>query len=468
MKRNLTSGLTIVMASVAAAMVCALIAKQRSGVVLVSAAIIAVSLWIMEKTVGLFSFRKLTIPSFWYWAYLALVLVPGFFVYPGHPEPYRTKYLIGIESVLVTVPLGMWLANHLFRFNKSETARYFRAPLIRIKDHRPLLTGFLVLFLLALLLSVLYVLQVRSLPLWDLLTHPGDYGLLVSARDESLKLLDSRLVYAYAVLRSTIFPLLILIGLGRYIESRRYEWAVLFGSALILGLVYSALSIAKSPVSNIVLFLALFYYLFRGGRISSKAIGIVAVLFLAFPMYVIMAEYAGTVGFSGALQAVGDRLFNLPAQILYYYFRVFPDVMPHQHGATIGKVAWLLGEKTFDDANFVGRYMMARGFGFGSTVTANAPFIGSLYTDFGLPGVAVGGVLAGAIMQTLQIHILRRPKTTVSLALFAFLVITFAYLNVTTLPVVLLSDGALLALVFVAAIKHIDGPVLARNPGVRA
>lgn len=456
LRSSVASAATVVGVSAAAGILCSLIALRSSVIVFITAGVLCLSFAMMHWSIGVFNLRAMTIPTFWYWVYVVAVLVPGLFVFPDHPDPYRTQYLIGIESVTITVPLGVWLTNLSCGFRKDEIRAYLRKPVLRTGDNPQFLAAFLGLLGLAVVLSVLYLAQVQTVPLYDLIAHPGAYDMLVHAREESLKLMDSHFVYAYAVLRSTIYPLLILIALGMYLTTRRGAWGALLVASAGAGLLYNSLTIAKAPVSSLVVVAALFYYLYRGGRVRILSIGPVVALALVFPVFVILMEQAGSVGLVTALQGIGDRLFHLPAEILYYYFRIFPDIAPHQHGATIDKLAWLMGVKTFDDANFVGRYMMSLGAGFRSTVTANAPFLGSLYTDFGLPGVFVGGFLAGVIMQTLQIYILRRPKTVLNLALFAFLLFDFCLLNATTLPVVLLSDGALLSVALIWMMKRID------------
>jgi len=425
-------------------------------VLLVSVLVACVSIWLMQQAVGL-NPRFLTITAFWYWLYLAFVFIPAFFVFTSHAEPYRTIYMAAVDSALITVPLGAMAVNVVTRFGKGDTCRYFRASLALEGGVNTLRPGFFVLLGAAVVLIVLHCLQISSIPLYDLIVHPGDYNALVTAREESLKLMNSPLVYAYYVVRSTIFPLLILVALGEYLRTRRLEWKILFGASLVLGLVYSGLTIAKSPVSNLVLLVAFFIYLRRGGKVKIKSLFLVTVVFLLFPVFVIMSEQAGTVGFSAALADLGHRMFVVPADVLYYYFEVFPGVVPHQYGVTIGKVAWVLGVPTFDDANCVGRYMMARGAGFRSTVTANAPFLGSLYADFSLAGVLVGAFIAGVLMQASQVWIVRRPKTTLNLALFAFLLVTFAWLNTTSLPLVLLSDGGLLIFAFAWLLNAMKG-----------
>jgi len=406
----------------------------------------------MEQVAGL-NLQRLTIASFWYWLYLAFVFIPAFFVFSSHSEPYRTTYMAAVDSALITVPLGVMAVNVTTGFHQESVRKYFCAPLARDGSANRLLTGFLILLGVALVLTLLYVLEVRSLPLFYLVFHPGAYDELVLLREESLKLLTSDLRYAYYVLRSTLYPLLILVAFGRYLGTRGALWRNLFVLTLAIGLVYSALSIAKSPVTNLVLMLALFWYLKKGGKLSLKSGAIAVTLFLVFPVFVVVLEQPDLVNVGGALNVIGERLFRLPAEILYYYFQVFPGVAPFQHGATIGLLATVVGMTPFDDANFVGRYMYAHGM---PSVTANAPFLGSLYADFGFPGVLAGGFLAGLLMQAAQLRIVRDPKRTVHLALYAFLLVTFAYLNTTSLPIVLMSDGVLFAFLFVWVIRAAD------------
>lgn len=442
----------IVLVSGAAAALFAIVTAALPTALVISVLLACASCWLMHQVVGL-SLRRLTITSFWYWLYLGFVFVPALFVFSAHAEPYRTRYLAAVDSALLTVPLGAMFANLVTQCNREAARKYFRTPLVLDAKRSTYLSGFLVLLGAALLLTLLYVLEVRQLPLFYLVFHPGQYDQIVLLREESLKLLASHLRYAYYVLRSALYPILILVALGRYLRTRTKLWRNLFIFTLAVGLVYSALSIAKSPVTNLVIMLALFWYLSRGGKFSVKSGSAAAVLFLAFPVSVVVLEQPDLVNVVGALNVIGERLFYLPAEILYYYFQVFPDVAPFQHGATIATLATVLGMSPFDDANFVGRYMYAHGM---SSVTANAPFLGSLYADFGFLGVLAGGLLAGLIMQLVQVYVMRAPKDTARVALLAFLMVAFAYLNTTSLPIVLLSDGVLFAFLFVWILRAMN------------
>jgi hypothetical protein len=61
--------------------------------------------------------------------------------------------------------------------------------------------------------------------------------------------------------------------------------------------------------------------------------------------------------------------------------------------------------------------------------------------DFGLPGVVVGGVLAGLFMQMVTIYFFRRAKTIANIAAYAICMWSFGLLVTSPLPTMLLSGG---------------------------
>jgi hypothetical protein len=194
------------------------------------------------------------------------------------------------------------------------------------------------------------------------------------------------------------------------------------------------------------------YYLYKGGKVGARFVIFLVVFFLAFPFFVIVRD-AGMLGPANAIEGIGRRLFYEPAAGLYYYFEVFPDVVPYQYGATIGKLAWIVGRKPFPSENFVGLYAAPHTL---ASVTANAAFLGNMNADFGMVGCVIGGFLVGVIMQVAQIYIVRRGKSPMSMAVYSFLLFDFALLNSSALPVVLLSHGAMLVFLLAWTMKAID------------
>lgn len=73
----------------------------------VSAFVMVISAWMMQHYVGIFNFRRVTISSFFYVIFIAIIVIPGFVVYQDEISPGRWLFLFGVESALITVPLGI-------------------------------------------------------------------------------------------------------------------------------------------------------------------------------------------------------------------------------------------------------------------------------------------------------------------------------------------------------------------------
>jgi len=400
-----------------------------------------------HATTRIFCFQRVTIMSFWYWSYLAMIFIPAFCVYADQGGPSRETYLLAVESVLLSVPLGALVISRVLRFGLREEELFFRMPPCASRSGPRLIRLYKFLLLVAFGLTAFYLTEVKTIPLLYLIQHPGEHLQLALLREDALKLLDSNFSYAYGILGGVLFPFLILISLGFYLHTKRKPWRRLFLLSLFAGIFYASLTIAKSPVAAIFLMVALFMYFYRGGTISWKVLAGFLILILVFPLAVVLGISFGTdIGVPQALAAIGTRLFYRPSEVLYYYFEVFPSHVGYLHGRSVGKLAWLLGSRYFDTPNFVGVYGF-KGPETLDTISANAAFIGNLNADFGMWGVLLGGVLAGAIMQATHVHLVRRRKSIPVLACYAFLVFAFWNLQNTALPVVLATDGVILSLV---------------------
>ncbi len=418
----------------------------------VSSLILLMSVALVQRTCYPFHLHRATLTSFWYLTYIAMIFLPSFAVFSDQPGVYRELYLFSVESVLITVPLGWYLATTVFQFNRSEIDLFFSSGVGRIITEEALISRCWMLLGICVLLTAAYLTEVKTIPLFYLLKNPGEFLEAALLREDSFKLLDSPLSYLYFVVRSFLYPIVILLALGGYLQSRRKKWLVTLWVAIFAGLFFASLSLAKSPVAVIALLVGIFFYLYNNGRINKKVVALFLVLVLIFPVAVMTYAYADeSVDSWVALTAIGFRLFYLPAEVVYYYFEVFPNQIPYLHGRSIDKLATLLGTKPFDTTNAVGIYAYPQGL---ASVSANGAFIADLNADFGIWGVILGGVVAGVIMQSIQIFLLRRRKTIVTLAAFAYVVIGFWFLNSTSLPIVLASDGVIFAVVLVLLLER--------------
>ena len=405
-----------------------------------------------QRSCYLFNVRRGTITAFWYLTYLVMIFFPAFIVYSGEVGPYRARYLFAVESVLLTVPAGWWLADSWARFQREEIDLFFELPVQAGATDRVLFRRLWLFLLVCMGLTVAYMREVGTIPLFYMLRNPGELFQAALLREESFKLLNSRLIYFYSLVRGLLYPFLILVALGAYLRFRERKWLFSLVIALSGGVFFASLSLAKAPVAMIFLLGGIFLYFYNHGSVSRKAIILTLVLLLVFPLFVVI--YGSSSAAVGPLVAVADvanRLFFIPAQVVYYYFEFFPNQVNYLHGRSIDKFARLIGEKPFDTTNAVGDYAMYQGI---ESVSANGAFICDMNADFGMWGVLLGGIAAGVVMQAVQILILRRRKTVVTLACFSFLTVAFWFLNSTSLPVVLASNGVILSLLMMAYLDH--------------
>lgn len=393
-----------------------------------------------SRTASPFRVRRVTIRSFWFLTYLVMIFFPAFFTYAGELDPFRRSFLVAVVSVVITVPLGFVLAAWFCKFHESETEAFFLKPLEANTHPAGVLPLISALLGVAFVLLVLYLKQVGTVPLFYLLGHPGDYYKLMFLREDSFKLLNSPLMYAFYLARGLLFPFLITVSLGYFLWTRRRQWFVVFMIALLSGVFYASLSLAKTPVAIIFLVLALFAYYYRQGSFSYKFVLFSSVIIFAFPLLVMYGVAQDQVGFGDLLQALFNRLILGPSWDVYNYFEFFPAQHAYLHGASTHALAGLFGMSVVNTPNLVGQYTEPYGL---QSINANGAFITDLHADFGFAGVLIGGVLAGLTMQLFHIYLVRRKKTVATVATYAFLVYAFWLLNSTSLPPVLASGGAL-------------------------
>ena len=271
----------------------------------------------------------------------------------------------------------------------------------------------------------------------------GEQVKVALLREESFKFLDSPLLYVFYILRSVIFPLLVILSLGFYLHTGAKLWRNLFVGTLAAALFYCSLSVAKAPVAALIVLIGFLIYYRRGGMISRKVVAVLLIGILFFPLAVVLIAYQGESSPLDVFYFIGDRLFYVPSEVVYFYFEVFPGQHQYLYGRSIDKFARLMGWAPFNTPNYVGVYATRPGDL--DSVSFNAAFIGDLNADFGMPGVLFGGVIAGLIMQLFHIYAVRLRKTATVVALYSFLAFTFWFLNSTSLTIVLLSDGAMIA-----------------------
>jgi oligosaccharide repeat unit polymerase len=420
--------------------------------VVCSMGFLPISLWWMQEAVRLFDLRRPTIPGVWFFCYASMSWLPSLFIflgftpegysYPIYPGPHLYAYLWATTSVLLAAPAGIWFTNLVLHFRESEIREYFASPVAPSADSN---RSYLILLGVALALTLLYFHEVKEIPLLAMFREPGNFAYLAILREESFSAMDSPFLYAYSILREALYPFLIAVALGNYLLTKRKKWLFLFLSALGAGIAFSSVSIARGPVATILLVAVAYWFLHRSGKMFSRQMFMGLLVVLAFPLLVSTVATSLDTTVLDGLRILFYRLFYGAAYDAYVYFEVVPKEVYFQHGATIPKLAWLLGMKYFDMTKYVLFTVYPNAPDSGS---AGGAFYADFYANFGIPGVVGGGVLTGAIMQSIQIFLTRRKKTTASLTAYAFMFYAFFMTTSRGLPTVLLSTGVIFVLLF--------------------
>ena len=402
---------------------------------------LAFSAWAMQELSGVFDCRRVTIVGFWYITYLLMIFFPSFVIFSEHSGFARYRFIAAVFSALLTAPLGVYLANRLFNSSRAEIVAYYDKT-AEADSGAPFAVSYAVAALAAIALTALYFSQMQTIPLIYLLNNPGKAAQALLLREESSASLGNIAAYMVFVLKSLLYPFLVSVALGAYMMSRKKSWLLMLLVIGCAGLFCALATTSKGQAASIVLVACVFFYVYKGGRLGGKFTLAAAASILLLPLALFYLLYPQG-GLALALKNIVLRLCYSPADMVYYYFEVFPDYVNYLYGASIGKVAWLFGLDFFDAPVYVAAHLNNFAYQYGS---ANAAFIADANANFGMPGVLIMGVLAGFTMQCAQVYIMRLRKTVISMALYAYLLYAFWQLNSDSLQLTLMSGGVIFAL----------------------
>ena len=90
--------------------------------------ILILSVISMHSLIGVLSIKRITIPAAFYLTYIFMIYIPAFYVYEDYIGDARNVYIVAVISVMVTVPIGIFLINYLCKFKRVEINNYFISP----------------------------------------------------------------------------------------------------------------------------------------------------------------------------------------------------------------------------------------------------------------------------------------------------------------------------------------------------
>lgn len=403
---------------------------------------IAIGLLLLKRVVPL-HWRRLTLPTMTWYAYVAFLVVPsiGIVTFEGPPVGYFTLGLVILSGV--AIPIGVSIAGTIWRSRPEEIHRFYGAGVEAISpsQRKKLLfvTGLVLLF------SLLFFVETGIPPFVQAILHPGDYNLLIQLRQRVTTDLHSPFGAIYFMVRQFgwAFILSCWFGVGwgaGWGILRWIGWIFLF----CFGLFFCSATLTRSPSVVIFIVIFLFYYLLRHGKIPVFIIFMTIVLSLSIPTVVLFLHNPAR-SWESIWKGIGERVFCVPAKLNLEYIEIFPEEIEFLYGRGIGKLSSFFG---LFDPNYeyfpVSREVYKRIFPTSPYQgSAPAPFIGMAYANWGAFGPPLYALLIGFVLQTLQIWLVRQRKNSFTLATQATLFYSFFEINRTDFFVTLLSYGGL-------------------------
>ncbi len=374
------------------------------------------TLAIMAGWPHLFDIRTFRLPGILVVGYLGMIVLPMPWVYADFPNLARNNYVIVITLTLICTLLGILAGNMIFYLPAHRIRQWMAAPAFHIPS-----LGILVFSLLVfcLLLLTIYILKIGTLPVISAIMGGSSKFELAQAREDAFKLLDKSLRTPISYLRTMLFPFATLMSLVLAIQTRRPIWRALFVVSLLGNLILAGATLEKSPVMALVIMIFATWLITGGWTVSPRVAIVIAVMGLAFPIFVVSANYGFSVDAQRLSQLLFRRIFYAPTEVILAYVDYFSGTAGFLWGRTLPYISKLLPGGPVWIENIIGLRYFYTGI---DSINANGGYPAYLWADFGWFGVIVGGFVVGLILQSIQVLVMRVPKSAPTIALQSLLI----------------------------------------------
>jgi|AntAceMinimDraft_10_1070366.scaffolds.fasta_scaffold18280_1 oligosaccharide repeat unit polymerase len=412
-----------------------------------------------ERTIyGLNGFRILSIPSLMFISFTALIAIPGIYITVIKTNPMRFTFFYAILSFYFIFPLGLKFANILFPIDISKIPQLYKPGLVKSSSDKYYYELLIILLSISILILFDYLFRVDKIPLFELLKNPRNaYKDLFMLREESMKLLDVTFIekYLFSWLNKIFLPLGILGSLFLTILYKKRKYIKLFMVYLFVGLFNNSLTIAKAPTAAIILSILLFYFLMKQ-KVTFKFIISSIIMVFAFPFTIIYFSSIPEIRQFDNLLINGmlNRIFVIPSEVLYQYFRIFPNMHSFLQGRGTNLFAWFYPEGNFHIINYVAKIWWDAP---QTTGSANAIYLGNFWADFGWAGIIIVTFLIGMFVHFFHYLVidLSEYKKTIEymIVMSLFSVIFTIFFISTSFTVLLFTEGLLIIMIIILLIR---------------
>ena len=351
-----------------------------------------------QRTIyGLSGLRIVSFPSLILLTFTIFIAAPSIYIMSIKTHPAKYTYFISIIAFYILYPIGLLIANFFKKIDLGKVERIkqskFEESIYDLISYKFLL----ILFLVCVSIFLIYLTRTKVFPLFELIKHPGSYLELKFMREEALKLLDVTFLekYLFNWLRSLFFPFGIVGSLFLTITYKKKKYIILFFLFFGLGLFINTLTLEKSPSAAIFLSIMTLFFL-KQKRFNIKYILFSILIVFSIPsLIVFFMDFGREDMFTVVLTAVLHRIFIIPSESVYQYFRIFPNIHEFLYGRGTRLFSWLFDEGQFPVNNYMAKVVWKNP---NTTGFMNANFIGNYWINFEWIGIILSCFIIGIIV----------------------------------------------------------------------
>lgn len=410
-----------------------------------------------RRMYGLDGIRILAFPSLVYVAFTFLVAIPSVILASNLDGQRVNDFLTTIFSFYLFYPIGLLIGNIFFPINSRGIENLGNPGLEKDKSDTVAYEILFVIMTIMVLIVGLYIVRIDSYPILELIKNPEFYLSSFMMREEAFKLLKISMVekYVFSTARDIFIPILITGSLFLSLVYKKRNYWLLFYAAFVLGLVNNSISLAKMPTAAIFLSLVSFYFVYRQAfKIRTILFSLLTVL--SFPYLVVYYVSIPELRHASILvPSILRRIFIVPSDILYQYFKIFPDFHHFLAGRSSKLFSWLHPEGGFNTANYVAKVYWNEPH---TTGSANAIFLGNFWADFGYVGVFLSMIFVGLFIHYLYYQLVETSgyrKNIIYMSVTTALVttLTFSFVS-SSVTVLLVTKGLIVVPVILWVIRN--------------
>ena len=376
------------------------------GLLLKYASILVIALAFYEIVVyhkryiyGLTALRIISLPALTFVTFTVFIAIPAVHIAAINPHRGETFFL-AVSSFFFIYPAGLFVGDLTRTVKYSSIQRLTGSSLFPRPTDEFYFKLLVLLFIVCSLGFVLYLSRVETVPLFYLLQDPGNAIQARILREEAFKLLDMTVfeAYFYSWMRALFYPIGVIGSLFIAYKYRVKKYWLLFTVFFGTGILFNALTLEKAPSAAIFLSVIAFFFV-KEEKVSLRFILIAIVAVFSIPAIIIIMHYSERTNLAEMVWiGITNRIFVVPSEVLYQYFRTFPDIHDFLLGRSTNLTAWLHPKGLFE----INHYIMGVWHGIVYTTgSANANYLGYYWADYGPEGLVLSTFLVGYIVHLL-------------------------------------------------------------------